>query len=239
MKDPYLYDDAEVLINLGSIRDEAFFKTVEADITGYTMAALYSTEFAKFDSRALLEVHWIIFGDLYQWAGQIRTIQISKSEYVLGGDTVRYTHPKEIKKELAAACKEVSTLRKVKDQAELISRIARLSARLWQIHPFREGNTRAVVAFSVILARSFGIEVRAELFKKNAAYVRNALVWASQGVYSKFEYLERIYFDAMGDKKEVRDIGEEGDQKYSVINGYYVADQKEAPHKYSANQEEC
>lgn len=232
MRDPYLYDDADVLINLGGIKDEAFFKTVEADITGYTMAALYSTEFAKFDSKALLDVHWIIFGDLYQWAGQIRTIQISKSEYVLGGDTVRYTHPKEIKKELAAAFKEISALKKIKDKDELIFRIVRLSARLWQIHPFREGNTRAVVAFSVVLARSFGIEVRAELFEKNAAYVRNALVWASQGAYSKLEYLERIYFDAMGSKKETRDIWEEDGGKYSMINGYYVADQKEVPHKY-------
>lgn len=157
---------------------------------------------------------------------------MTASEYVLGGDTVRYTHPKEIKKELAAACKEVSTLKKVKDQAEQIPCIARLSARLWEIHPFREGNTRAVVAFSVILARSFGIEVRAELFEKNAAYVRNALAWASQGVYSKFEHLERIYFDAMGGGKETRDIWEEDGGKYSMINGYYVADQKEVPHKY-------
>lgn len=63
MRDPYLYDDADVLINLGGIKDEAFFKTVEADITGYTMAALYSTEFAKFDSVGIRS--WRRYRTLY------------------------------------------------------------------------------------------------------------------------------------------------------------------------------
>ena len=28
-------------------------------------------------------------------------------------------------------------------------------------------------------------------------YKRQSLVWASQGIYSKYEYLERIFFDAI------------------------------------------
>lgn len=232
MRDPYLYEDVDVLINLGNIKDAEVLKSAEADITSYTMTALYNIQFDQFDSQALLEAHRIIFGDLYPWAGEIRTIQMTKPEYVLGGDTVRYSHPKEIKKELAAVCKEIPALKRAKDRDDLIFLIVRITAKLWQIHPFREGNTRTVVAFSVLLAQSFGVEVNPKLFEDHAAYVRNALVWASQGIYSKFEYLERIYFDAMGSEKTFTDITGSEDEKYTTIGGYYVADQEEQPHRY-------
>lgn len=232
MRDSYLYEDVDVLINLGNIKDAETLRQAEADVTGYTLASLYHQEFDKFDSAALLEVHWIIFGDLYPWAGEIRTIQMTKPEHVLGGDTVRYSYPKEIKKELAVACKEFSALKKVTGKGNLIFRIVRITAKLWQIHPFREGNTRTVIAFSVLLAQSLGLEVNHALFAENAAYLRNALVWASQGIYSKFEYLERIYFDAIGGDKETGADTKAENEKYTMVNGYYVADLKELPHKY-------
>lgn len=232
MRDPYLYEDADVLINLGNIKDSEVLKSAEADITSYTMGALYNTQFDRFDSQSLLEAHRIIFGDLYPWAGEIRTIPMTKPEQVLGGDSVRYSYPKEIKRELVAVFKEISALKKIKGREDLIFRIVRITAKLWQIHPFREGNTRTIVAFSVLLAQSFGIEVNFKLFGDHAAYVRNALVWASQGIYSRFEYLERIYFDAMGSEKAFDDSSEVEDEKYTTIGDYYVADQEEQPHKY-------
>lgn len=232
MRDPYLYEDVDVLINLGNIKDAETLRQAEADVTGYTTVALYHQEFDKFDSAALLEAHRIIFGDLYPWAGETRAIQMTKPEYVLGGDTVRYSDPKEIKKELTATCKEISALKKVTSKEDLIFRIVRITAKLWQIHPFREGNTRTVVAFSVLLAQSLALEVNYALFAENAAYLRNALVWASQGIYSKFEYLERIYFDAMGGSNETMADTKVENEKYTMVNGYYVADLKELPHKY-------
>ncbi len=47
MRDPYLYEDVDVLINLGNIKDSEMLKSAEADITSYTMAALYNTQFDK------------------------------------------------------------------------------------------------------------------------------------------------------------------------------------------------
>lgn len=232
MRDSYLYEDVDVLMNLGNIKDAEILRQAEADITGYTLAALYHQEFDKFDSVGLLEAHRIIFGDLYPWAGEIRTIQMTKPEYVLGGDTVRYSYPKEIKKELTVACKGISALKKVTTKEDLIFRFVRITAKLWQIHPFREGNTRTVIAFSVLLAQCLGLEVNHILFAENAAYLRNALVWASQGIYSKFEYLDRIYFDAIGGNNETAVNTKAGNKKYTMVNGYYVADLKELPHKY-------
>ena len=66
----------------------------------------------------------------------------------------------------------------------------------------------------------------------HAAYVRNALVWASQGMYSKFEYLERIFYDAAGEAVDGSNPDTAGPKDYTHIEGYFVADYKEQPHKY-------
>jgi cell filamentation protein len=70
------------------------------------------------------------------------------------------------------------------------------------VHPFREGNTRAVTHFCCQYADKHGILIDDSLFAENSAYLRNALVAASAffddlGDKSKPEYLRRIVFDAM------------------------------------------
>ena len=75
-------------------------------------------------------------------------------------------------------------------------------AELWKTHPFREGNTRTIVTFCCLFIEAQGIYIESELFKDNAAYVRNALVAASVifhniGDLRKPEYLYRIVEDAL------------------------------------------
>ena len=109
----------------------------------------------------------------------------------------------------------------------------RITAAIWQTHPFREGNTRAVIAFSVLLSAKMGIELDYDLFAKHAAYVRNALVWCTQGIYSKYEYLERIYFDAAGlldDEPETESLET---KDYSMLGNYQVSNYQEQPHIYA------
>lgn len=232
MRDPYLYENTKILINNGNIRDEQHLKKAEADITKFSMAFVLTQIFKKFDTQTIQGIHKIIFGDLYPWAGEFRTIQIVKFEEVLGGDTVRYTEPDFIKSELRELSKEIAALQKTSLSAnELVFRLVRITARLWQIHPFREGNTRTVVAFSILLAQHLGLQIDYALIEQNAAYVRNSLVWASQGIYSKFEYLERIFFDAAGIENET-DIASYNEHEYKVIEGYNVSEYKEMPHEY-------
>ena len=117
---------------------------------------------------------------------------------------------------------------------DIVFRLVRIISSIWQTHPFREGNTRTVIVFAVLLAKSMGFEVEHELFKTNSAYVRNALVWASQGIYSKYEYLERIFFDAiLGEDNETDTPTETKARKYDTIGEYKVKDYKERPHEYT------
>lgn len=234
MRDPYLYDDVDVLKNLAGIKDSYILHKAEADITNLAMTAIYNINFDRFDTATLQEIHRMIFGQIYDWAGEFRTIQMTKSEDVLGGDTVRYAYPKEIKKQLTASMKELSKLkRNGENDHDVVFRLVRVMAQIWQIRPFREGNTRSVIVFAVLFANAMGFEVEHEVFRTNAAYVRNALVWAAQGIYSKYEYLERIFFDAIlhEDTTDVQG-GSSSQSKYEQIGDYKVKDYKERPHKY-------
>ena len=234
MRDPYLYDDANVLKNFANIKNAERLRKAEADITGISMAAVYNLKYDKFNIETLCDIHKNIFGQIYDWAGEFRTIQMVKYEDVLGGDTVRYAYPKEIKKQHNETMKEIAKLKRSGDNdKDIVFRLVRIIASIWQTHPFREGNTRTVIVFAVLLAKSLGFEVEHELFKTNSAYVRNALVWASQGIYSKYENLERIFFDAiLGEDNETNDNPKTKSSKYDAIGDYKVKDYKERPHEY-------
>ena len=234
MRDPYLYDDVDVLKNLANIKDQDFLSRAEADITNLSMLAVYNQSYTVFDTKTLQDIHASVFGQIYDWAGEFRTVQIIKYEDVLAGDSVRYTIPKQIKKELDVVMKEVKTLKRTgSNDNEIVFRLVRIIARIWQIHPFREGNTRICIIFAVLLAKHLGLKVNHETFKTYAAYVRNALVWASQGIYSKHEYLERIFIDAiLGENPNDEDVSIDSSKKYESIRGYNVKDYVERQHEY-------
>ena len=98
MKDPYLYDDVDVLRNLGNIKNADELKSAEGDITKFTLPIVYTQKFSKFNTDTICEIHRIIFDSLYEWAGKFRTIPVAKREDILGGDTVRYAYPNQINK---------------------------------------------------------------------------------------------------------------------------------------------
>lgn len=234
MRDPYLYEDIDVLKNLADIKESDLLRVAEADVSDLAMSGIYNCQYEKFNTETLQDVHRIIFGQIYDWAGEFRTIQMIKAEDVLGGDTVRYAYPNEIKKQLAASMKEIAKLkRNGKNDREIVFRLVRIIAQIWQIHPFREGNTRSIIVFAVLFANSLGFTVEHEIFKTNAAYVRSALVWASQGIYSKYEYLERIFFDAvLHEEVHIAENSQSSNHKYEKIGDYSVKDYKDRPHKY-------
>jgi len=232
MRDPYLYDDVDVLKNLGNIKNAEKLRAAEGDITKYTLPAVYAQTFTKFNATTLCEIHRIIFSDIYEWAGEFRTILIAKNEPILGGDTVRYAYPKQIKKELTETAKEIAKLKKGEDKKNLAFKLVRIAAKLWQTHPFRDGNTRAVISFIVLLAEHLGLEINHVLFEKHASYVRNALVWSAQGIYSNFEYLENIFYDAVGIEENDTKDSLATEKDYTKIGDYNIADYKETPHVY-------
>jgi len=199
MLDPYTYEDAPVLKNLLGIKDANTLEQAEADITSIRLFVVDgATQSDTFDLQRLLAIHKHIFGDIYEWAGTLRSVPITKGERVLGGDTVRYSQPGNIERACAAIIKNLNDTDWAKlGLHETAETFAKLIAALWQAHPFREGNTRAVITFAAQFAEAHGFRLDKTLLKDNAAYVRDALVKASDGQYSEYAYLAKIFEDAI------------------------------------------
>jgi cell filamentation protein len=236
-RDPYLYEDVPVLRNRAGIKNNRDLRALEGELTKASMFAVYATEYTKFNAATIQAIHKQIFNGLFDWAGEFRTISISKREEILGGDTVRYAYPAEIKRQLDAASKEITKLKSLKDRRELVIKLTRIIAAIWQTRPFREGNTRAIMAFAVLLALHLGIPLDTALLKEQASYVRGSLVWASQGIYSKYEYLEGIFLDAAGIERGDDTLAHSNDGgKYASIEGYDTSIYKEEPHTYTEDE---
>lgn len=199
MKDYYLYDDIPVLRNLLNIRDDKRLEEAESNITYLRLLDIDKNfQSAAFDYQRLKDIHKYIFGDIYEWAGRERGINIVKGERVLGGDTVRYSDTNMIENDIMAALDELNSISweelSIDETAEIFSKII---AKIWQIHPFREGNTRTVITFATQFAESHGFKMNKKLLRDNSTYVRDALVKASDGIYSEYQYLIRIIKEAI------------------------------------------
>lgn len=80
----------------------------------------------------------------------------------------------------------------------LIAHFARFIAGIWQIHPFREGNTRTTAVFAIKYLRSMKVNATNDLFAENSWFFRNALVRANyedplKGIHRDFAPLERFF----------------------------------------------
>jgi cell filamentation protein len=199
MRDPYLWSDTGLLKNLLGIKDAVRLEAAEADITAIKLLTVDGAVAAlPFDFSRLLAIHRHVFGDLFDWAGSVRTISIVKGERVLGGDTVRYSQPDNLQCDAKKVLAEINSADwSALDIHETAERFAKLIAALWQAHPFREGNTRATITFATQFAEAHGFRMDKSLLKDSAAYVRDALVKASDGQYSEYEHLARIFEDAI------------------------------------------
>jgi cell filamentation protein len=199
MRDPYLYDDIDVMRNLLGIRDAEELERAEADITYFTLADVDGATVAlPFDMSRLLAIHEHIFGSIFDWAGTARRISITKGERVLGGDTIRYSHPDSIIRDVNAVLKRLNATDWASlDVHETAIVFAKIIAELWQVHPFREGNTRTTITFALQFADAHGFRMDKTLLKDSAAYVRDALVKASDGQYSEYDYFVKIIEDAI------------------------------------------
>ena len=198
MVDPYLYPDVPVLKNKMEIKTESTLDLIEAEQSRANMMLLYEQSFSDFSPKGLCDIHRFLFGDIYDWAGQYRIINIQKSEKVLGGRSVWYSNDTDIERDLNKAFQQLNSFQWGHcSREEFVKALAKYFPPIWQVHPFREGNTRSIVMLMTLFTESFGFFFDKELLAASAGYVRNAFVMASIDQYSEFEHLERILLDAV------------------------------------------
>ena len=159
MKDPYVLEDG-TLKNLLGITDYKELKRAETDI-GYVKIINASEVLREeCDKNLLKAIHKHIFGDIFDWAGEFRSIPIYKREVVIPGVSLEYSKPEDIEKRLE---EEIGILNsrtwKNKGIMEISQDFSRDLARIWRIHPFRDGNTRTVLTFATIFAKEHDFEM--------------------------------------------------------------------------------
>lgn len=207
MKDPYVYEDTGTLKNKLGIKDYEQLRQAEADISFVKLLTVdRDVDCTKFDLEYVKNIHKYILCDIYDWAGEFRTVPMEKPEDVLGGDTVRYAYPKEIEPKAIECLNELNRINwNAKDLDNKAMDFTKLIAELWQVHPFRDGNTRTIVTYAFRFAEEHGFKMDRNLLLDHFTYVRKALVKASDGEYSDYQYLYKIIKDSIQRETKIQD----------------------------------
>ena len=137
--DPYVYPGTSVLRNLRGIRDAESLSQFEADATSRRLLQLARTPISlSFDIRHLQAIHHHIFQDVYQWAGEFRTVNIEKAESVFAFKEHIASYMTKTFGELEGELHLAGT-----DLNRFAQRGAYYLGEINAVHPFREGNGRA------------------------------------------------------------------------------------------------
>ena len=175
---------------------DASDRTEEADKVSARIAALLSERAFSFTPNEYISIHRKLFTGIYSHAGRIRDYNITKREWVLNGATVLYGSATELRATLDYDFSEEKKFSyKNLSMDEIIHHLAFFISRLWQIHVFGEGNTRATAVFFIKYLRTLGFDVTNDIFAENAWYFRNSLVRANyndlkNGIHETTEFLE-------------------------------------------------
>ena len=152
----------------------------EADKVSANIAKILASKTFAFNTNGYVSLHRRIFEGVFKHAGEIRQYDISKKEWVLEGDSVNYLNWEDLRRALDWDIEQEKNFSyKGLTDDEKIEHIAKFISGIWQIHAFREGNTRATAIFTIQYLRSLGYKVNNEMFAKHSWYFRNALVRAN------------------------------------------------------------
>ena len=174
-------DEVKHLVNQYYItkttHDEGDADMEEADRVSSNISKLLLSDSFIYSVAGFAAVHRAIFEGVFKHAGRFRDYDISKKEWVLRGDSVLYGRWQDLRMAIEYDLEQerqfdYSTL----DKDQVVEHLAKFVSGLWQIHPFREGNTRTTAIFTIKYLRSQGFRVNNELFEQHSWYFRNALV---------------------------------------------------------------
>ena len=150
---------------------------LECDFVSMRIVELLDQDNFELSVNYLKYIHKYLFQDVYEFAGEFRKVDFSKHEKILNNDSIAYGDSKTLSESLEY---DIS-LEKEKNYndmsiVEVIKNITDFTSSIWQVHPFREGNTRTTAVFIEKYLISLEYNVDNSLFKDKSVYFRNALV---------------------------------------------------------------
>ncbi len=149
MADPYLYPGTTVLKNKLGIRDTAQLEQAERVLVAQRIAEGIPT--GAFGLDHLRTIHRHLFQDVYDWAGETRTMEIAK-----GGQQFQFrqfieTGMADVQQRIAQG-----NFLKGLNAADFAEQAGRIMGDVNYVHPFREGNGRTQLLYQEQLAEQAG-----------------------------------------------------------------------------------
>jgi cell filamentation protein len=162
IRDPHCYPGTSVLINRLGLRNQSKLDAFEAEVSAERAAQpLPAGRLSYAHYRA---IHRHLFGDVYDWAGKVRRVRVSKG-------TSTFCYPEHIDREMRRLFGTLPAQKYLRglDAPIFAARAAHFLTDLNAIHPFREGNGRTQLTFLVELAERAGHRIPLSDLKPKAA----------------------------------------------------------------------
>lgn len=153
--DPYLDKETGVLRNLLGIKDQAGLDKAESSLSFLRTSELREQPVVGlFDLAHLQAIHLRLFGDVYDWAGELRQVEIQKDNTVFARQMVIESAARQLFGQLSRE----RNLRGL-SASKFSERAGHYLGEINVLHPFREGNGRAQREFIGQLAQAAGYPV--------------------------------------------------------------------------------
>jgi cell filamentation protein len=151
--DPYLIPGTGVLRNLVNAHSGQALNAAENDWVTFRFLQLQKTPLtAEGTVKQLQWIHHFLFQDVYEWAGRIRTIDMSKG----GGSVFQPLQLFPTGVQYAESTLQADRMLQGLDRGRFIERLAVSFDNFNTLHPFREGNGRTQRVFWTLVARDAG-----------------------------------------------------------------------------------
>jgi len=150
----YCYKNSNVLRNKLGITDADALRIAEREITAVRILEAERTPIrGKLDFKHLCDIHHYMFSDIFEWAGKLRTVNISKGNPFCNANVLDL-YGTDLFGKLKAENYLLET-----PQDKISERLAHYLSEINVMHPFREGNGRAQRMFIEYLALIAGYRV--------------------------------------------------------------------------------
>ena len=146
------YPNTTILINKLGIQDQSELNSVERQfVLLKSSQAEQETIFKNIDFNFYKELHKQLFGDLYEWAGTVRSMNISKKGTV-------FCNFEDIERIGTLKFQRLAEQNYLKGltKSRFIDELTEFYHDMNMLHPFREGNGRTLRLFITLLVRNAG-----------------------------------------------------------------------------------
>ena len=195
--DTYCYkDNPDILINNFNIRNKQELAIVEQKIVEEKLNKLLSYPQGNYNLQHLQLLHKYLFGDIYPWAGELRTVDISK-------DNTPFCKPQYIVKEYNKLYENyIHKNNYLKDykKSEIYKHLSYYHGEINIIHPFREGNGRTTRALLSLLTNNTH-----DLILNYNCLNNNDIIQASKdSVFGNYTLMDNLYKKMINSSQSIK-----------------------------------